>query len=289
MRFGGYRKIIIVAFYIMFFPACSTSHKTTDENDVVSWPDYLREWAAYYEIDDAEHLAIINQVDTLYKLIEDSTSNEDLLCTKLCQLQGIISDAIRYDSSLVFPLMMRATCRNIYGVIYRNPWLLEKDCSCEVLNYLMLDAQWYTSHRENLDLMYTTITGVSWQAQERFANLMLGKEDGNDMAMSLFLVYNYTDTIINNLQLIFTDSDGNVLERLTEGDTYVDSPDVCVRRMHVPPYLLMAALADNGTITISYETPNGMVEMIGYPQIYFMEQIEDCPRLKELLNQALAE
>lgn len=283
------KRFLLIAFGAIIIAACGTSHKASEDNAIIRWPDFLRDWAADYEIKDTQYLAIIDQIDTLYQLVDDSTSDMEMLCGKLCQMQGIISNVIRQDSSLVFPLMMRATARNFYGKIYNNPRLLESDCPCNVLDYLIIDAQWNTSSRANLDLMYTTILGLSWQAENRFANLMLGKEDGNDMAMSLLLVYNYTDTIINNLQLIFTDSDGNVLERLTEGDTYVDTPDVCVRRMHVPPYLLMAALADNGTITISYETPNGIVEMIGFPHIYFMEQIEDCPRLKEVLIQALAE
>ena len=283
------KKIIAAIVCSIFFSSCGTSHKVIEDDANVRWPDFLRDWAVDYEINDVQHLAIIDQIDTVYKLIEDSTSNDDLLCTNLCKLQDVISDAIKYDSSLVFSLMMRATCRNIYGVIYRSPWLLEKKCSCEVLNYLILDGQWNTSSRTNLDLMYTTITGLSWQASERFANLLLGKEDGNDIVLSLLLVYNYTDTIINNLQLTFIDSKGNILDTLTENDIYVDSSVVCVKQMQVPPYLIMAALADNGTITISYETPNGIVEMHGFPHMFFKEQIDDCPRLKDVFNQALAE
>ena len=50
-------------------------------------------------------------------------------------------------------------------------------------------------------------------------------------------------------------------------------------------YNLEDVLAANGTITVSYDTP--ILEMTGYPQAHFIEQIEDCPRLKEVLTQAL--
>lgn len=232
-------------------------------------------------------MAIIDQIDTLYRLVEDSTSDNELLCSKLCQLQNTISDAIVHDSSLVFPLMMRASARNFYGKIANNPRLHYLGCDCEVMEYLLIDSKWYTSSRVNFDLMYTTIMGLSWQTPDRFANLVLNKEDGNELSTATLIVYNYADTIIDNLRVSFTDSEGAIIEQLTEKDTYADVPDAGVKRMVLPPYLVMNALANGGTLTILYDTPQGSLELTGYPHVHFKEQIEDCPRLKEVLNQAL--
>lgn len=278
-----------IALCIIILASCSTSHKATENNDAVRWPDFLRDWAADYEIDDARQVAVIDQIDTLYRLVEDSTSDSELLCTKLCQLQGTISDAIMHDSSLAFSLMMRATARNFNGVIYRNPWLLERECPCEVFDYSLLDAQWYTSSREHFDIMYYTFIGLSWEAPDRFANLMLGKDDGSELTMATLVVYNYADTVIDNLQITFTDKDNVVLERLTENDMYVDLTDVGIKSVSMPPYLVMSALTAGGTMTVSYSTPHGTLEMVGFPHMFFMEQIEDCPRLKEILYKALDE
>ncbi len=276
------KRLLLITLCIITLASCGSSRKATQDGNRTRWPGFLREWAADYEFNDAQRLAIIDQIDTLYRLVEDSTSDNELLCSKLCQLQNTISDAIVQDSSLVFPLMMRATARNFYGKIVNNPRLLGLGCECEVLEYLWLDGNWYASSRENFDLMYTTIMGLSWQAPDRFANLVLSKEDGNELAMAMLIVYNYTDTIINNLQLTITDSEGKLLYRLTEDDTYIDQPDACIKRMSLPPYL-----AADGTLTVSYETPHGTLEMIGLPHVFFKEQIEECPRLKEVLNQAL--
>lgn len=282
------KRLLLITLCIITLASCGSSQKLTqDDNANTRWPDFLRDWAADYEIEDAQRLAIIDQIDTLYRLVEDSTSDNELLCSKLCQLQNTISDAIVHDSSLVFPLMMRATARNFYGKIVNNPRLLGLGCECEVLEYLWLDGNWYASSRVDFDLMYTTIIGLSWQAPDRFANLVLSREDGNELAMAMLIVYNYTDTIINNLQLTITDSEGKLLYRLTEDDTYIDQPDACIKRMSLPPYLIMEGLAADGTLTVSYETPHGTLEMIGLPHVFFKEQIEVCPRLKEVLNQAL--
>ncbi len=282
------KRLLLNTLCIITLASCGSSQKPTqDDNANTRWPDFLREWAADFEIEDAQRLAIIDQIDTLYRLVEDSTSDNELLCSKLCQLQNTISDAIAQDSSLVFPLMMRATARNLNGILYNNPWLLELGCNCEVMEYLLIDSKWYTSSRVNFDLMYTTIMGLSWQAPERFANLMLSKEDGSELSTALLIVYNYADTVIDNLQVSFTDSEGAIIEQLTEKDTYADVPDAGVKRMVLPPYQVMNALANGGTLTISYDTPKGSLELTGFPHVHFMEQIEACPRLKEVLNQAL--
>lgn len=282
------KRLLLITLCIITLASCGSSQKPTqDDNANTRWPDFLRDWAADYEINDAQRLAIIAQIDTLYRLVEDSTSDNELLCSKLCRLQNTISDAIVHDSSLVFPLMMRATARNFYGKIANNPRLLYLGCECEVLEYLLIDSKWYTSSRVNFDLMYTTIMGLSWQAPDRFANLVLNKEDGNELSTAILIVYNYADTIINNLRVSFTDSEGAIIEQLTEKDTYADVPDAGVKRMVLPPYLVMNALATGKTLTISYDTPQGTLEMTGFPHVYFMEQIEACPRLKEVLNHAL--
>lgn len=284
------KRLLLITLCIITLASCGSSQKPTqDDNANTRWPDFLREWAADYEIEDAQRLAIIDQIDTLYRLVEDSTSDNELLCSKLCQLQNTISDAIVHDSSLVFPLMMRATARNFYGKIANNPRLLNLGCECEVFEYLLIDSKWYTSSRVNFDLMYTTIMGLSWQAPDRFANLVLTKEDGSELSTAILIVYNYADTVIDNLQVSFTDSEGAIIEQLTEKDTYAEVPDAGVKRMVLPPYLVMNALANGGTLTISYDTPQGTLEMIGTSHVHFMEQIKGCPRLKEVLNQALTQ
>lgn len=286
------KKIIVTIVCSIVFYACGTSHKDTKNNTELRWPDFLREWAADYEINEPQRQAILDQIDSLYRLVDDSTENSGLLCEKLCQVQTTISDAIMHDSSLVFPLMMRATARNFAGMLVNDrPSMLEAafDCDCDVADYIIADTWWYTSSRERFDIMYTTFIGQSWQAPERFANLMLTKGDDSELATAQLIVYNYTDTVIDNLQVMFVDSARNVRDRLTEGDTYSEILDAGVKRMMVPPYLLMNALVNNWTLILAFDTPQGTLDMVGFPHIHFLEQVEDCPRLKAVLREALVE
>ena len=286
MKHLKYKQIAIFVLCIIAFSACTTPKKVNEETKQVCWPDFLLDWAADYGITDPQRLAVINHIDTVYQLIEDSTANNELLCTKLCQLKDELVDFIVHDSSLEFPLMMRATALNLYGKLCNNPWMLKTDCPCSIMDYLLIDAHWYTSSREHFDMMYTTFIGQSWQAPYRFANMMFSKEDGNELALVSLIVYNYIDTAINNLQITFTNVDGSVTGRLTEKDVYVDSNNVegGTKMMVLPPMLVMDALTESRNITITYETPHETVEMTGFPHVFFTEQIEDCPRLKKVLD-----
>lgn len=272
--------------------ACGTQKNDSQDNGVVRWPDFLKEWAADYELLNPQRQAIIDQIDTLYRLVEDSTENTTLLCEKLCWVQEAVNNAIMYDSTLVFPLMMRATARNFAGMLVNDRpsmFVAALDCDCDVADFMIADTWWYTSSREHFDIMYTTFMERSWQAPERFANLVLTKGDDSELATAMLIVYNYTDAVIDSLQVIFTDSEGNVMERLTENDTYTEILDAGVKQMMLPPYLLMNALVANGTMTITFDTTQGRLEMVGCPHIHFQEQVEGCPRLKEVLTKSQAE
>ena len=256
---------------------------------IARWPNYLRSLATEFEFNDVQHYAIIDQIDTLYSLIDDSSSDSELLCEKICWLQNTISDVIVHDSVVGFQLMMRATARNMLGKIYVNPRLLDLDCACNQLDYFTIDAQWFVHSGEKSDLMSTAILGASWQMPDCFANLMLTKKDDSELALTYLVVFNFSDSVINNLQITFTDKDGAIMDRLTEEDTYIDESDTCTKIMALPPYVVMENLANDGSITISFENKHETVKLIGFPHVYFMEQIKECPRLKEVLKQALSD
>lgn len=188
--------------------------------------------------------------------------------------------------------MMRATAHNFAGMLVNDrPSMLEAtfDCDSDVADFMIADTWWHTSSREHFDIMYTTFMGQSWQAPERFANLVLTKGDDSELATVQLIVYIYTDAVIDSLQVTFVDSAGNVRDRLTEGDTYTEILDTGVKQMMLPPYLLMNALVSNWTLVLTFDTPQGTLDMVGFPHIHFQEQVEDCPRQKAVLREAQAE
>ena len=101
--------------------------ESVESNLEKNWPNFLREWAADYEIDDPRRLDVINLIDTVYRLADDSTADRKLLCNKMCQLKDELVDVITHDPSRMFSLMMRATARNLSGKLIDNPWLMKMD------------------------------------------------------------------------------------------------------------------------------------------------------------------
>lgn len=285
ITFGLILAILCVVSVV--FSSCTTPPKSVEETENLRWPDFLRDWAADCNITDAQRLAVIDQIDSLYMLVEDSTSDDGLLCNKLCELQGIISDMVAHDTNLFFSLMMQATASNIWGMIYRNPWLFEKNCPCNLLEYLVAGAHWFTYSSENEDIMLTSFIGQSWQAWGRHVDLTLTKKDGFEWTGAEMIVYNHIDTAINNLQIIFADSSNTFYKNFTEEGGYIELPtdNAGMKVLMLSPPMLMESLAADCSIYIYYETPHDTVEMIGFPHLFFKEQIEDCPRLKKALDQ----
>lgn len=285
-------KVAVAIVCLVGLSACKSQKFSTQIKEEVRWPDFLRDWADSSRITDARRLAIINQIDTLYLLTEDSTADNRQVCDFLCRTQDTLRDIIVHDTSYVFTQMMRATARNLYGVIYRNPWLLRRECSCEAMDYLLIDPLWNTSSGEVTDIMYTSLFGLSWEVPDRYAVLMLAKSDASQKpTLAVILLADYIDTVIENITITFTDSHNDTLYLLNEEDLYIPSTEMYDGTLQflLPPFLLMEALASGGTMTIAYDTPHGRIEMIGYPHITFLEQIEDCPRLKQVLIQAIEE
>lgn len=284
------KKAEIIILCILVLSSC-TPPQSQNHNDNISWPEYLREWAAQYDITDTRYVAIIDEFDTLYRLIDERTEDSEKLCDLLCNLKDTISYVIVNDTTSEFPLMMRATANNMFGVIYNNPWLHENKYSCNILEYCTVGSRWWTTSNKEFDFMYTTFIGQSWVAPYRFVDMSLAKDDENESVMVFMTINNYIDYVINNIQIAFTDSTETVTYILTEDDIYVEYSDeqIGTKNLVLPPYIVLKSLAADYRITISYETQNDTIEMMGFPHVFFMEQIEDCPRLKKALSQILAE
>ena len=186
------KSLILSILCILALSSCTPS-QSQNHNDNISWPEYLREWAAQYDITDTRHVAIIREFDILYRLIDERTEVSEKLCDLLCNLKDTISYVIVNDTTSEFPLMMRATVNNMFGVIYNNPWLHENKYSCNILEYCTVGSRWWTTSNKEFDFMYTTFIGQSWVVPYRFADMSLAKDDENESVMVFMTINNYID------------------------------------------------------------------------------------------------
>lgn len=281
------RNVIVIVFCAIVFSACGTSQKSTQESGNTRWPDFLREWAADYEINDPQRVSLINLIDSVYCFFEDITLSAESYSEQVCRMMERMAEVIENDSVFEFTLMMRATAANFWGYAMKDDRFFQFDCSGEALGRIV---EWQTVSSEDVELMCYTIIPVSWKAPFHFTNIVLaiGKEDEHPSA--LFEITNYEDNLMDSIRIFFLDSTNNTLDVLYEEELYVDSTyaEKGLKRIVLPYGYLMQGLSNSYYVDVVYKTPQGWFSMRGVPRAGFDVQIKDCPRLKAALDEVLS-
>ncbi|MCR5423288.1 MAG: hypothetical protein K6E93_00815 [Bacteroidales bacterium] len=271
---------------ILLFVSCGTAQKANDNsNDPTTWQGVMRMWCEEYEIDDAQRLAIVDQIISVFDMIDDTTISAEQLEEPICKMKESIEHVIDTDGFFEFVQMMRATARNIAGRMANDSRLLS-DCAFELT---LIDGIWQTSSDDSLDFMATSLFYNSWQAFARKTNIILTKSDLRSDADAVMIFTNFIDTTMDNLNVFFLNDNKDTVLVITEKDMLVDNSDAYagVKRAFVSPSLLIDAIFVSQIITVSYDTPNEHVEYISFPPEFFLEQVKNCPRLKKIVDKMM--
>ena len=253
MKQRNFTKFAIILLCIAAFSACASSKKPAEETQQVRWPNFLREWAADYEINDSQRLSLINLIDSVYCFLEDSTQSVEVHSNQVCRMIDRMADVIATDSAFEFTLMMRATADNFWSQTSRDERIIQCDCSSESISRLM---DWQTVCYTDVELMCYTIIPTSWQAPWHFANVILtiGKDDEEPLAS--FVVTNYENIQMDSVQIAFYDSTNTVLDVVCEDEVYVDSSNAAggVKTLLMPYYYLIQMLSHSMALDVTYKT-----------------------------------
>ena len=264
--------------------ASTTQKKIAGGTGDVRWPDFLRGWAAEYEINDSQRLSLINLIDSVYYFFEDSTQAVEAHSNQVCRMVDQIADVIANDSVFEFTLMMRATASNFWSQASKDDRIYQCNCSGESISRF---AEWQTVSFTDVELLCFTVIPRSWEAPWHFANIILtiGKDD--EEPLSSFVITNYEDFQMDSIQISFYDSVHTVLDVVYENEVYVDSTNAArgVKTALMPYKYLMQMLSQSLFVDVSYKTKEGWYSMKGAPGASFKEQIKDCTRLKMVLDE----
>ena len=100
----------------MLLASCSSAQQTTDnDEDLTTWQGVMRMWCKEYEIDDARRLAIVDQIISVFDMIDDTTITAEQFEEPICKMKENIEHVIDTDGYFEFAQMMRATARNLAG------------------------------------------------------------------------------------------------------------------------------------------------------------------------------
>lgn len=282
------KRFSLIALGAFVLASCGSSQKPTqDDNANTRWPDFLREWAADYEINDPQRVSLINLIDSVYCFFEDTTLSAESYSEQVCRMMERIADVIENDSAFEFTLMMRATAANFWGYALKDERFFQLDCSGEALERIV---EWQTVRSEDVELMCYTIIPVSWKAPWHFANIILAIGNDDKEPYASFVITNYEDYLMDSIRIAFLDSTNNVLDVLYEEELYVDSTNAedGVKTILIPYRYLMQGLSNSFCVDIAYKTSQGWFSMRGVPRAGFDVQIKDCPRLNAALDEVLS-
>ena len=279
-----YKQLVIYVLCIITLSACTTSKKTAEETGEVRWPDFLRDWAADYEINDSQRLSLINLIDSVYYFLEDSTQSVEAHSNQVCRMLDQMADVMAYDSVFEFTLMMRATASNFWWQASKDDRIYQCDCSGESISRFV---EWQTIYTTDVELMCYTIIPTSWQAPWHFANIILTIGEDQEEPLSSIVITNYEDFRMDSVQIAFYDSTYTLMDVVQEDEVYVDSTNAAggVKTLLMPYKYMMHILSQSLFVEVSYKTTEGWYSMKGSPGASFKEQIADCPRLKKVFDQ----
>lgn len=285
------KKLLTLLLGIITLSACSSVKQTTmktETNDrreevVFSWP----EWLHFYteDLTDKDRLSVISLIDSVYTMIEDSTKSAAELEQPICRMSKAIEEAVCSDSIIGFGRMMRATARNFAGMFPSNMERLgEIDCVFPLMG--AIPNLWLTVSNETGDMMCYSLFANSWSSMGRYADIVFSSNVEPGLDYAAIILVNYIDTTIDAVVVSFHDNEGNLITGplgFIESDVS-DAENGCVWLL-MSPDVFMHNIANSHTMTISYNTGNETVSMTGMPGLTFKEQLENCPRLKRILDE----
>lgn len=284
MKHLKYIQFAILALCLFALSSCTTAKKATEETENVRWPDFLRDWAADYEINDSQRLSLINLIDSVYYFLEDSTQTVEAHSDQVCRMLDRMAEVIANDSAFEFTLMMRATADNFMAQTPRDERILQCDCSSESISRLM---DWQTIYTPDIELMCYTIIPISWQTPWHFANMILTMEKDDEEPLASFVITNYENFQMDSVQIAFYDSTYTLVDVVYENEIYADSSNAAggVKTLLLPYKYLIRILSRSTSVDVAYKTTEGWYSMRGFPQRNFKKNLNDCPRLKKASDQ----
>ena len=276
------KRLLIIGLCALAFCSCSRYHTIEDPHPQGWWPTILREGASHYGYTDSYHQSVIDIIDSAYWQLGDSTVSTAELEPYICRMNSAIEKAILNDTSLMFPHMMRATARNFGGTIF--PYDLDRlgNIECALSLTVKSPNLWQTSSNETGDLMTLSLCENSYSSLVRNAFIVLCKNDDYGDYAAIFLS-DGIDTSIASVVIHMYDEEGNSLDGTLSYDGVTVTDDNTVELFFALDDF-MDVLSKSETITITYQTTNGEVEMTALFGEMFREQVKECPRLKTMIN-----
>lgn len=211
--------------------------------------------------------AIIKQAKFLENLITDENASVTTIRRYLLPFMDTCDLAIGGNCiDYKFVLFLRGFCRKLGMELAQREMDTNYNC---LLRLLALPCKWSVLDVDSVCAASTSMFRFGKESRYRVGNMLLRATD--DSQTATLIVTNYIDTAMNNIQLAFADSVGNVKMLLTPGDGIVDSSQVDngIIRVVYPLEMILPHLIQDAVMELRYDTPQEqilMIHLISFPK-----------------------
>ncbi len=188
-------------------------------------------------------------------MLEDKTTPAKELNTQMYRLMDTLEFTIHHCQDLEFNMWLRGYARYI-----TMPVILDERLDDNVTDRITpMPYLWTMSKTDSEAIAYTTLFRGSWEMYDRFTNIILLSNRGEQKCM--FVVSNYSDTIMEDLTIKFFDENEEITTLHATDAEMIDDDDygAGILRVIFPFGEIMPLLERSSTMEVSYNAKNEKV------------------------------
>lgn len=228
-----------------FFISCQTSPKT--DAPITKTPNY--------EYDENRITAIADLCDRALKMLDDPKTPTDKLNNQMSQLFDTLNFTIRHCQAFEFNMWLRGYARHI-----TQPVIMDNRLNDNVKEKIIYTPyEWTIMQTDSSGFAYTTMFRSSGEMNNRFANIILYSKA--EIQECTFVITNYTDTIIDDVNIEFYNKDEKVKTLHIYDAELIDSNNAAdgVLRIIFPINEFMPIFESAGSVRITFNAKNDQV------------------------------
>ncbi len=242
--------VILAAFATV---GCQTSSRSYKNKEKIT--DELN-----YVFDEQRINRIYDMCMLTINMLDDESIPVSKLKTQLSETADTLELVVRHCPDLDFNLWVRGYLRHISSIVLDKVEIKEGDDY--VAKLLFLPYDWTIIQTDSIIAARTNIFRNSQEVYDRNATVLLASMGGQRKC--LFEIYNFSDTVINDLNIVFVDAnEREVFLRPTDSDveSYMNSEDGIVRVVF-PWERVWPLLTGSEVMRITYEAKDEQILMV---------------------------
>lgn len=244
------KEIFVLSVMMLLSSALIGCHTPAEPIDTP--PDSLN-----YVYDEQRIERIAELCKSNLSMLEDESTPVKELNTQMSRLMDTLEFTLHHCQNFEFDLLIRGYARHITMPVVMDDRLND----AFKRRIVSIPYEWTVSKTDSYAGAYTTLFRGSGEIYDRFTNVVLMSYKREQKCM--FVVSNYSDTIIENLEIKFFDETDSITTLHASDAEMIDYDDygAGIMRVIFPFEEIMPLLERSSTMEVSYNAKNEKILM----------------------------